>query len=311
MAKICQNCGGQMDEGNDVCLYCGIDAEEPEVQQQSKPSKAKSRIKRIIYFVAFGIFSVFFIVSAIYLGDYFLETVENKNTQNELIDMIEQVKQQQAQLPTNPDGSVIVNPDEPLLYDPNSPILPEYQAIYAMNNDTVGWIRIEGTSINYPVMHHPSQKDYYLKKNFKGEYDKHGCVYLREQCDAFKPSDNVVIYGHYMQDGTMFHDLHGYYKKDYWQEHQFIQFDTLYERHTYQIIAVFKTSANIGEGYTYHLFNDAANEEEFNEFVRTVKSMSFYNTGVDAQYGDMLITLSTCEYTLNNGRLVVVAKRIS
>ena len=88
-----------MDEGNDVCSYCGIDAEEPEVQQQSKPSKAKSRIKRIIYFVAFGIFSVFFIVSAIYLGDYFLETVENKNTQNELIDMIEQVKQQQAQLP--------------------------------------------------------------------------------------------------------------------------------------------------------------------------------------------------------------------
>jgi sialate O-acetylesterase len=96
-----------------------------------------------------------------------------------------------------------------------------------------------------------------------------------------------------MQDGTMFHDLHGYYKKDYWQEHQFIQFDTLYERHTYQIIAVFKTSANLGEGYAYHQFNDAANEEEFNEFVRTVKNMSFYNTGVDAQYGDMLITLVT------------------
>ena len=271
----------------------------------------KPNWKRILYFVVFGLFSALFIGSAIYLGDYFLETVETKNTQNELVDIVEQIKNQQAALPTNPDGTVIINPGETLPYDPNSPILPEYQAIYAMNNDTIGWIKIEGTTINHPVLHHPEQKDYYLKKNFNGEYDRHGCIYLREQCDAFKPSDNVVIYGHYMQDGTMFHDLHGYYKKDYWQEHQFIQFDTLYERHTYQIIAVFKTSANLGEGYAYHQFNDAANEEEFNEFVRTVKNMSFYNTGVDAQYGDMLITLSTCEYTLDNGRLVVVAKRIS
>lgn len=273
--------------------------------------KRKPKWKRVLFFVIFGLFSAIFIVSAIYLGDYFLETVESKNMQNELVDIIDQVKQQQAQQTTNPDGSVNINPEEPLLYDPNSPILPEYQAIYAMNTDVVGWISIEGTSVNYPVMHRPLQKDYYLKKNFKGEYDKHGCVYLREQCDAFKPSDNVVIYGHYMQDGTMFHDLHGYYKKDYWQEHQYIQFDTLYERHTYQIIAVFKTSANMGEGFAYHQFNDAANEEEFNAFVKQVKSMSFYNTGVDAQYGDMLITLSTCEYTLDNGRLVVVAKRIS
>ena len=74
---------------------------------------------------------------------------------------------------------------------------------------------------------------------------------------------------------------------------------------------MFKTSANAGEGFAYHQFNDAANEEEFDAFVKQVKSMSFYNTGVDAQYGDMLITLSTCEYTLNNGRLVVVAKRVS
>lgn len=273
--------------------------------------KRKPNWKRILYFVIFGVFSALFIGSAIYLGDYFLETVETKNTQNELVNIVEQIKNQQAVLPTNPDGSVNIQPGETLPYDPNSPILPEYQAIYAMNNDTIGWIKIEGTTINHPVLHHPSQKDYYLKKNFNGEYDRHGCVYLREQCDAFKPSDNVVIYGHYMQDGTMFHDLHGYYKKDFWQEHQFIQFDTLYERHTYQIISVFKTSANMGEGFAYHKFNDAANEEEFNEFVRTVKNMSFYNTGVDAQYGDMLITLSTCEYTLDNGRLVVVAKRVS
>lgn len=311
MERICQNCGAQLEYDDEVCSQCGVDVEEAEARPQSAQNKTKRRIKRIIYFMLFGVFSVFFIVSAIYLGDYLLESVENKNENNELAALVDQIKNQQAALPTNPNGEVLVPPDETLPYDPNSPILPEYQAIYALNNDLVGWIRIEGTTINHPVLHRPEEKDYYLKKDFEGKYDRHGCIYLREQCDAIKPSDNVVIYGHYMQDGTMFHDLHGYYRKSYWQEHQFIQFDTIYERHTYQIIAVFKTSANIGQGFAYHQFNDAANEEEFNNFVDTVKSMSFYNTGVDAEYGDMLITLSTCEYTLDNGRLVVVAKRIS
>ena len=80
---------------------------------------------------------------------------------------------------------------------------------------------------------------------------------------------------------------------------------------TYQIIAVFKTSANIGEGFAYHLFDYAQDKAEFDEYIDTVKSLRFYWTGVEAEYGDMLITLSTCEYTLDNGRLVVVAKRIS
>lgn len=109
----------------------------------------------------------------------------------------------------------------------------------------------------------------------------------------------------------MFHDLHGYYRESFWKEHQFIEFDTIYEHHTYQIIAAFKTNVSSKDFFPYHRFNDAANEEEFNEFISTVKSLSFYDTGITAEYGDKLITLSTCEYTLSNGRLVVVAKQVS
>lgn len=194
---------------------------------------------------------------------------------------------------------------------PYADILPEYRDAYALNNDLVGWIKIEGTNIDYPVMQTPGNKDYYLKHNFNKERSNWGCVYVRESCDVFTPSDNVTIYGHYMQDGSMFHDLHGYYYSSFYKEHPYIQFDTIYERHTYQIIAVFKTSANIGEGFAYHLFDYAQDKAEFDEYIDTVKSLRFYWTGVEAEYGDMLITLSTCEYTLDNGRLVVVAKRIS
>ncbi len=276
-----------------------------------KRKNLSPKTKKIIYYSLLGLFGAVFIGSAIYLGSYMLESSKATNRYNDLAALVDQLRQDNATRPIRDDGSYIYGPDESLPYDPNSLILPEYQAHHALNNDLVGWIRIDGTAINYPVVQKKDEKDYYLNRNFDGEYSRWGCVYVREQCDVFNPSDNVVIYGHYKQDGTMFHDLHGYYRKSYWQEHPTIQFDTIYERHTYEIVAVFKTTAISGMGFSYHQFNDAASEEEFDAFMETVQSLSFYDTGVDAQYGDMLITLSTCEYTLEEGRLVVVAKRVS
>ena len=180
-----------------------------------------------------------------------------------------------------------------------------------MNNDLVGWITIPDTKINYPVVQSPDNPDYYLKHTFEGLSSDWGCIYAREQCDVYAPSDNVVLYGHHMKDGSMFAQLDKYKKQSFWEDHQYFTFDTLYERHTYQVIAVFKTSGTAGVGFAYHLFNDAASEEEFNEFMATVHSLQFYDTGLTAEYGDKLLTLSTCEYTQDNGRFVVVAKRVS
>ena len=121
----------------------------------------------------------------------------------------------------------------------------------------------------------------------------------------------TVIYGHNMADGSMFHSLMSYTEKSAWDYNSLIFFDTLKERHIYKIFAVFKTSANAGKGFSYHQFVDAQNETEFNDFVTNCKNLSFYDTGITPKYGDKIICLSTCEYTLNNGRLVVAAVRIS
>ena len=135
-------------------------------------------------------------------------------------------------------------------------------------------------------------------------------IYAWEAADINKPSDNITLFGHCMKDGSMFAALSAYTNKSAWENNSLITFNTLYEYHTYKIFAVFKVSANVGN-FAYHQFVDAANEEEFNDFVATCKDLAFYDTGITPKYGDKLITLSTCEYTLDNGRLVVCAVRIS
>ena len=193
---------------------------------------------------------------------------------------------------------------EPTVFD-------KYRPLQEQNSDMVGWIFIEGTEINYPVMQSPGDPDYYLLHNFDKEFSYRGCLYAQADCDVFTPSDNIVIYGHRMSDGSMFARLDRYMKEQYYRDNPYIFFDTLTELHTYKIVSVFLTTASVGKGFSYHTFVNANSEEQFNKFVKSVKSMALYDTGVDASYGDKLITLSTCEYSQTNGRLVIVAKRIS
>lgn len=124
-------------------------------------------------------------------------------------------------------------------------------------------------------------------------------------------SDNLILYGHHMNNGTMFADLCKYESEDFYKEHSTIHFDTLEDYGEYEIVVVFKTVAYSQEGFKYYHFIDAECEADFDEFIAECKALALYDTGSSAEYGDSLITLSTCEYSRNNGRMVVVAKRIT
>ncbi|MGM9600693.1 MAG: class B sortase [Faecousia sp.] len=184
-----------------------------------------------------------------------------------------------------------------------------YGAVYEQNHDFVGWIRIEGTNIDYPVMQTPDNPDFYLKHGFDKEYSAYGVPYMQENC-VLGQSDNLVIYGHHMNNGSMFADLCKYTDKDFYAEHKTIRFDTLSEFGEYEIVAVFKTVAYSEDGFKYYHFVDG-NEEEFDSYIAKCRELALYDTGVTAEYGDQLITLSTCEYSRTNGRMVVVAKKIA
>lgn len=192
---------------------------------------------------------------------------------------------------------------------PPPPVLEKYRVLYQENGDLVGWLSIEGTDIDYPVMQREDD-EYYLHHDFYGEESRYGCLYVRGQADVDTPGTNFIIYGHNMKDGSMFGDLDLYRKESFWREHPRISFDTLYEERTYEIIAVFRSRVYQPEEdvFKYYQFYQADNPEEFSWFYENIKELSLYDTGVTAIFGDTFLTLSTCAYHVEDGRFVVVAK---
>ena len=270
------------------------------------------KIGKILYILAIVILVGVFCVSGYHVVDYLVESNKQQSAYDELASIMESIQNTRPPISqTTPTAPIQTDTPEETTVPTEPVILPEYLALYEMNNHTVGWIKIEGTKVNYPVMQTPDRVDYYLSRGFDQQFSRFGSIYVRESCDVNKPSDNVTIYGHHMSDGSMFASLDNYYKEDFYERYPYIYFDTLTEYHTYRIFAVFKTSATIGKGFSYHCFEDASSKEEFDDFVATCKELSFNDTGFTPVYGDKLICLSTCEYTLENGRLVVVAYRVS
>lgn len=181
------------------------------------------------------------------------------------------------------------------------------EELYKINNDIVGWLKIDNTNINYPVMQTKDRPNYYLKRNFYKKYSSLGTPYIAENCNI-ETSDNLIIYGHHIKGKRVFGELENYKSKEYYNNHKNIKFYTMQEKEEYEIIAVFKTIAYTG--FRYYEFYNAKDEREFCTFVNKCKELSFYDTEKIAEYGDKLITLSTCEYSNPNGRLVVVARKI-
>lgn len=277
--------------------------------------------KKGLYITVVILLAVALLASAVYLFQYFWASKKNAQLNEELRNSLTV-----ATTPPAESTAATTEETEATTEEPTEVVTApletyrDYKAFYddKPNDDFVGWLRISGTVLDYPVVQSAEDNaNYYLYRDYYKNNSAAGTVYAREQCDVYTPSDNVTLYGHTMKDGSMFACLHNYTSKQTWDNNNLIFFDTFdpqtgeVQYHTYKIFSVFKTSANLGEGFSYHRFENAASEKEFNDFVSTCKSLAYYDTGVTPQYGDKLLCLSTCEYTLDNGRLVVAAVRIS
>ena len=190
-------------------------------------------------------------------------------------------------------------------------ILDEYKALYNKNKSLIGWIEIADTIIDYPVMQ-TLDNEYYLKHDFNQKKDDNGCIFLDCNCDVILGNDNFILYGHHMKNGKMFSSLIKYADKDYYEKHKYIRFDTIYEKGTYEVMYAFRSRIYNSDEITfkYYQFIDANSSEEFDSYMEEMDKISLIDTGVYATYGDRLLTLSTCDYQEENGRFVVVAKRI-
>lgn len=186
-------------------------------------------------------------------------------------------------------------------------MLSKYYELYNKNHDMAGWVKIDGTNIDYPVLHHEGSNAYYLHRGFNGEKNSAGMIFMDYQCNRDGKSTNTIVYGHNMRGGTMFHSLLSYQKKEFWAEHKYIGFDTMFNTGRYEIFAVFRTAVGSKNEFKYYEFVDAESKAEYDEFIAACKAHSIYDTGITPIYGEKLLTLSTCSYNSSNERFVVVA----
>lgn len=203
-------------------------------------------------------------------------------------------------------------------------ILPKYQTLYEQNSHLIGWLTIEDTIIDYPVMQTPEDEEYYLYKDFYGNENANGCLIMdtdsvvgvgmaeQNYQNGQKPSANLIIHGHTMRNGDMFGNLNLYEDEAYGREHSIICFDSLYEEREYELIAVFYSQVfyKSDDVFKYYKFFQADTQAEFDDWYGNIKSMSLYDIGVEAKFGDEFITLSCCAYHVEDGRFVVVGRRV-
>jgi len=192
-------------------------------------------------------------------------------------------------------------------------LLPFYEELREQNSDMVGWLRIPGTRVSYPVMQTKNSPEYYLDRDFEKNYSASGTLFASDISDVDKPSDVVIIYGHRMRTGAMFGSLGDLLKEDFLLEHDRIIFDTFTERNEYKIYLLFSLAVgpDVVNEFDYFNYNGFADRAEFNTFMTRARNLAeIENPANMPQFGDKILLLSTCEYTHENGRLVVVAVRV-
>ncbi len=265
--------------------------------------KARSVMKRVLRIVLLIICIVVFIFSAVSLGRYALDTWRTVRDFNDLAGM---VKDDTVTIPDLDSDTEDI--------DESARMMAKYGDLYDLNRDFIGWLSIDGTNIDYPVMYTPYDPEYYLHRNFYGETDSSGTLFADYRCSFNPDSTNIIIYGHHMRSGTMFGRLVDFKDEDYLEAHSTITFDTIYRSGTYEIFAAFLSKAyDIDDDvFKYYDFINAYSAEEYYDYLANIKAISlYYNDSIAPEYGTGLLTLSTCDYTQDDGRFVLLARRVN
>ena len=259
--------------------------------------------RSIARFIAFLIF----FACAAYLGYY----AYNSKVSSDSAEM----RAENASFNINKDGGVktVVEVDEKTGEEKKLVILAQYERLYEQNKNLIGWIKVKDTNIDYPVMKSMNGNgEFYLNHDYNGKEDRNGTIFMDDACDVVKPTENFIIYGHNMKSGLMFGDLDKYKSASFYKEHPLIHFDTIYETGVYQVLFSFQSHVYEENviAFKYYQFIDPPSKKEFDSGINDMRSMALYDSGISVEYGDRLLLLSTCDYDEENGRFVVVCKKL-
>ena len=280
---------------------------------EEKTKAKRKKISIIIYLVL----TALIILSIIYIINFFSLKQEAKE-QSKLLNAIDIYEKEVAKNTLEDEERVIEENEETVIgkdteeQKKETERMLQVKQLQGQNTDIVGWLEIENTNINYPVLQ-GADNNYYMTHNYKNEKSKNGSIFLDADYNWDIPSNNLLMYGHNLGNGMMFQELLKYEKESFYQEHPVIRFTTAEEDAEYEIISVFKSRVYYKSEknvFRYYYFINNESEEEYNEFVKNAKNASLYPIDATASYGDQLITLSTCSYYVEDGRFVVVGRKI-
>lgn len=285
----------------------------------------KTKAKRKgIHVAIYLLLSILIILSLIYIINFFslkqeakeqtkllsvIDIYEKEGTE-EIVENISEDRQENDEAQSEERGETISieNTEEP---NEETERMLQVKQLQEQNTDIVGWLEIENTNINYPILQ-GTDNSYYMTHNYKKENSKNGSIFLDANYNWNIPSNNLLIYGHNLGNGMMFQELLKYEKESFYQEHPIIRFTTTEEDAQYEIISVFKSRVyhkSEKNVFRYYFFLNNESEEEYNQFVKNAKNASLYPIDATANYGEQLITLSTCSYYVEDGRFAVVGRR--
>lgn len=183
---------------------------------------------------------------------------------------------------------------------------PEFDALLEENGDVVGWLAIDDTNIDYPILQSADNQDY-LTRDFNKEESMGGSIFLDYRNDIDSNDRNTIVYGHRMKDGSMFQHLTKFLDEEFFDSHRTFDVETLNHTYEAEIFAVFETTTDF-----YYIQTDFESDAKYEQLLTEAKDKTEFDTGVDLSADDNIITLSTCDYELDadEGRLVVQAKLV-
>lgn len=245
-----------------------------------------------------------------YQSNKSLEEIQNIYEQKEVTEITPSITPSLPKEAT-PTPEITPTPD---IEEPEEVVpLLKFQDLLALNSDVKGWIQIEGTNINYPVVQSSSDDpEFYLNRNINKEEDSYGTIFLDMHTNIETPTKNLLLHGHNMsRSKTMFHHLMKYNDIEFLKENPLIQFDTIYHEDNWKVFAVFKTNGSSEKeplfDYRKSIFTD---DSDFLNFVHDIRIRSIYNMPVDIGADDQILLLSTCSYEVDDYRTVVAARKI-
>ena len=229
-------------------------------------------------------FIAVFLYAAFSLGNLGMEYYDNRKVLGDIQAIYDEMKAEHTVT------------DEPFSFD----------ELLELNDDIVGWVSIDDTSIDYPILL-TNDNDYYLTKNYLKEESRAGSIFMDYHNDIYEEDLHTVLYGHRMKDGSMFAHLKKFLKEDFFNDHPVFQYETLEGSYEVEIFSVYKTTVDFD-----YIKTEFDSDEAYMAFVESVREKSLFQTDVAVNEGDRIITLSTCDYNLDpdDGRLVLHGKLV-